>query len=290
MFGPQATAPTSCTTGGTTVGTATVAGSGSYNSSAAFTPASAGTYWWYASYGGDTNNSAANSGCGSAMASTYVYSATSVANVSSTATTNNATTSSFTVQPSTTYLLLVFRHSATGDGITSISSSGLSPALSLPSFTSITSQTYDTSKDYQWAYWITTSGSASGTGTLTLNFTDTLGAGQVTIADLIALGGVSSTAPVVTSNEITSNGSSTTATANLPSAPSAGDVGFVFLSGEKGLGASAPTASPAMTNLFYSQQGPGSMGPYVTAPGAQNESFTITNSPWGTIGLELTHP
>ena len=48
VFGPQATAPTACTGGGTTVGTATVAGNGTYNPSRRLHPDKAGTYWWYA--------------------------------------------------------------------------------------------------------------------------------------------------------------------------------------------------------------------------------------------------
>ena len=61
----QATAPTTCTTGGTTVGTGTtVAGNATYNPSAGYTPTAAGNYWWYASYGGDTNNNTATSTCG----------------------------------------------------------------------------------------------------------------------------------------------------------------------------------------------------------------------------------
>ena len=45
VFGPQATAPATCTTGGTTVGTATVSGNGAYAPSAGYTPTAAGTYW-----------------------------------------------------------------------------------------------------------------------------------------------------------------------------------------------------------------------------------------------------
>jgi hypothetical protein len=243
VFGPQASAPTTCTGGGTTVGTSSVSGNASYSSSASYTPSGAGVYWWYASYAGDPNNNSATSTCGSGMPFTYVYSASSVTTANAT-TGASATTSSFTVQPTTTYLLLVYRHSSTGDGLTSLSSASLSPALTLSSFTSITSQTYDISKDYQWAYWITTSATASGTGTLTLNFNNTLGGGSTTLVDLIQLGGVKTTAPVVTSNEITSNGNSGTATANLPSVPGSGDLGLVFLSAEKGLGGSAPTGSP----------------------------------------------
>ena len=67
VFGPLTNAPTTCTTGGTTVGTATVNnGNATYTSSAGYTPPGAGNYWWYASYGGDANNGAANSGCGTA--------------------------------------------------------------------------------------------------------------------------------------------------------------------------------------------------------------------------------
>ncbi len=72
VFGPQTTAPTTCTTGGTTVGTATVAGNSTYHPSAGYSPTSAGTYWWYASYGGDASNTASASTCGTGMTSTVV--------------------------------------------------------------------------------------------------------------------------------------------------------------------------------------------------------------------------
>ncbi len=76
VFGPQASAPGSCASGGTTVGTATVSGPATYNPSAGYTPATQGTYWWYASYNGDANNGASNSTCGSGMTSTTVGNAT----------------------------------------------------------------------------------------------------------------------------------------------------------------------------------------------------------------------
>jgi hypothetical protein len=74
VFGPTSPSspPADCTTGGTTVGTAAVSGDNTYNPSAGFTPGSAGTYWWYASYGGDGTNAASNSGCGTGMTSTTV--------------------------------------------------------------------------------------------------------------------------------------------------------------------------------------------------------------------------
>ena len=72
VFGPQASAPSTCTSGGTTVGTATAAGNGTYHPNAGFTPSQAGNYWWYASYPSDANNNAATSTCGSGMAETVV--------------------------------------------------------------------------------------------------------------------------------------------------------------------------------------------------------------------------
>ena len=72
VFGPQAQAPTSCTSNGTSVGTATVSGNGTYNPSIVFTPSAIGNYWWYASYGGDSNNLTDSSICGTGMSETVV--------------------------------------------------------------------------------------------------------------------------------------------------------------------------------------------------------------------------
>ena len=69
VFGPDSE-PTSCTSGGTTLGTATPAGDGTYTSSGTFTPSLAGDYWWYASSAGDANNNAAASACTTGMSET----------------------------------------------------------------------------------------------------------------------------------------------------------------------------------------------------------------------------
>jgi len=61
-YGPSTTAD--CTTRPVDDETVTVAGNGSYTTPAGFTPAQAGTYWWTASYGGDTNNNPAAANCG----------------------------------------------------------------------------------------------------------------------------------------------------------------------------------------------------------------------------------
>lgn len=73
VFGPAALAPLTCTGAGwSTVGISTPAGNGSYSPSAGYLPTAAGTYWWYASYAGDANNSPASSACGASMSSTVV--------------------------------------------------------------------------------------------------------------------------------------------------------------------------------------------------------------------------
>jgi hypothetical protein len=72
VFGPQPSPPSSCSSGGTTVGTAGVSGNGAYHPSSGFTPSTPGTYWWSAAYGGDTGDSAAASTCGAGMTQTVV--------------------------------------------------------------------------------------------------------------------------------------------------------------------------------------------------------------------------
>ena len=79
VFGPQSTAPTNCSAGTTWTGnTASVSGNNTYHPSGAFTPSSAGDYWWYASYGGDGNNAAETSTCGSGMSETVVAAPTTL--------------------------------------------------------------------------------------------------------------------------------------------------------------------------------------------------------------------
>ncbi len=72
VFGPQSSPPSSCTSGGTTVGAASAYGDGTYQPAAGFTPPAPGDYWWYASYGGDAGDEASASACGSGMAETSV--------------------------------------------------------------------------------------------------------------------------------------------------------------------------------------------------------------------------
>jgi len=72
VFGPQATAPTNCSSGGTSLGTTSVAGNGTYHPAAGYKPATGGKYWWYTQYTGDSLNGGSHSACGTGMTSTTV--------------------------------------------------------------------------------------------------------------------------------------------------------------------------------------------------------------------------
>ena len=96
VFGPGAE-PTSCTSGGTTLGTATPAGDGTYTSSGTFTPTLAGDYWWYASSAGDANNNAAASACTSGMSETIVAPSTVITSSANPAAYQTAVTLTATV-------------------------------------------------------------------------------------------------------------------------------------------------------------------------------------------------
>ena len=75
-FGPSSSAPSSCGTGWATWAgnTAAVSNgastSGTYHAATGFTPTAAGKYWWYATYGGDTNYNGQSFACPTLTAST----------------------------------------------------------------------------------------------------------------------------------------------------------------------------------------------------------------------------
>ena len=74
VYGPG-TRPSACpgSTNWTQVGgPVPVSGDGSYSPDAEFTPTQIGDYWWYAVYGGDAGNTAADSACGSGSKDTAV--------------------------------------------------------------------------------------------------------------------------------------------------------------------------------------------------------------------------
>ena len=77
-------------------------------------------------------------------------------------------------------------------------------------------------------------------------------------------------------------------------APLAGtDFDVYFLNAKEGLGASAPTGTPAVTNLIYVPGGSGSAATYFAGTPSQNESFNTSpasNKHWGTIAVEIKRP
>lgn len=72
VFGPSASPPSSCGSGGVSLGSAQVSGDETYHPADAFTPAAPGDYWWYASYDGDPGDNAVGSACGASMPETVV--------------------------------------------------------------------------------------------------------------------------------------------------------------------------------------------------------------------------
>jgi hypothetical protein len=164
----------------------------------------------------------------------------------------------------------------------------LTPGLSTSSFTSITSQAYNTI-DHQWAYDVTTGAGASGTGTLTVTFSSTSGSTGSTILDLIQLAGNNMAAPIVTTDTATAHGSSTSASAKLPAAPRASDAEVVFLSAQQDLG-TAPTSAPTMASAFYTHQVAGSADAFVAVPAQRSETMALSASAnWGTLAFEIQH-
>ena len=161
VFGPG-TEPTSCTSGGTTLGTATPAGDGTYTSSGSFTPTVAGDYWWYASSAGDANNNAAASACATGMSETVVGLASPTLTASGPATGNAGTTisgsavSSTMVGSSGTNATATITFTVFGPGAepTSCTSGGTTLGTATPAgdgtYTSSGSFTPTVAGDYWW--------------------------------------------------------------------------------------------------------------------------------------------
>src|ERR1019366_4154732 len=74
---------------------------GTYHPSAGFTPTAAGSYFWYASYNGDSNNNASVSTCGSSMSVTVVSGSTSTTLVITTSPVSGAASNGASLGPIT---------------------------------------------------------------------------------------------------------------------------------------------------------------------------------------------
>ena len=288
VFGPQATAPTTCTTGGTTVGTGTtVSGNGTYNPTAGFTPAAAGNYWWYASYGGDTNNSTATSTCGSTMSETVVavpVTVTQEANGNSTSAT--LTTGNFNMVNGTTYIITALDNdnSNTQPTVGFTITGGETPALVANSYNSFggTNSPDCNNYCYEWAWSFTANETASATVKLT-----GFNSNNYTVADVVALGAGNVITTGATSNNAGKGG---TASANLATTATAGDVSVEIIDSDNTMGSSL-TWSAGSSNLFYSSTGNGSLGVYDTNPAVTTDTTSAngfgSEKGWATIALEI---
>jgi hypothetical protein len=126
-YGPSATAD--CTTTPVKTETVTVTGNGGYTTPAGFTPAQAGTYWWTASYDGDTNNNPATATCGD---ESVTIAKASPAITTTPATSGTGTVGSTTVTDTAT---LSNGYNPTGTITFSLFGPSEAPACSAPVFT-----------------------------------------------------------------------------------------------------------------------------------------------------------
>ena len=288
VFGPQASAPTTCTTGGTTVGTGTtVTGNATYNPTAGYTPTTAGNYWWYASYGGDANNNTATSTCGATMSETVVaVPATVTQEATGNSTTATVTTANFNMVNGTTYVITALDNdnSATEPTVGFTVTGGETPALITNSYNSFggTNSPDCNNYCYEWAWSFT----ANTTATATVKLTG-LNNNNYTVADVLALGAGNVITTGATSNNA---GKAGTATANLATAATAGDISVEIIDSDDTMGASL-TWSAGSGNLFYSSTANGSLGVYDTNPAVTTDTTSTagfgSEKGWATIALEI---
>ena len=235
VFGPGAE-PTSCTSGGTTLGTATPAGDGTYTSSGSFTPTVAGDYWWYASSAGDANNNAAASACTTGMSETVVAAASPTLTASGPATGNAGTAiagsavSSAMVGSSGTNATATITFTVFGPGAepTSCTSGGTTLGTAIPAgdgtYTSSGSFTPTVAGDYWW--YASSAGDANNNAAASAC---TTGMSETVVAEAISATSVTSSANPATYGE------SVTLTATVTGAASFG----------------APTGTVAFTDGSY---------------------------------------
>jgi hypothetical protein len=193
---------------------------------------------------------------------------------------SSVTTASFTLKANTTYLVFAFTNSNTGDSATFSSTfSGSPPFMSI----GIGSQVYNT-KQYTFGRWVN-GGATDSTGKITVTFAQPSTQAYVQV---IQLSGNNVLNPIAQSAYASGNNTNPY-TANLPALTSSGNNGVNFLTAKEDLGASAPIASPTMTNLVYAHKGDGSAGSYTSQTAIQNSSFSGGNKHWGTIAVEINH-
>jgi len=218
--------------------------------------------------------------------------ATSVA--SGTTGSRTLTTSAFNMASGTTYVVTAF---ASNSNTPTLTIAG-TPATTLFATNNFQNNNNcaDSNSCTQWAWWFTANTNATGT-TISLQFSRNTN-GE--IADVIALSGNSTSAPIVQSNTASAcNGgctnNTTTVTANLTSAPAAGDITLQILGSDDSISGGANAWSPATTNLYFNGAANNSAALQVdvASPGTQNESTSANgfggSQDWGTISVEIGH-
>jgi hypothetical protein len=169
-------------------------------------------------------------------------------------------------------ILLVFAK-PTGFGTPSINSFGGGNYSGSPTLIANTSPggNYET-----WAYWVTANGNGASVS-VSLSHTNS------TELDVLVLAGNNTASPVAQSH--TTAGTSTTATASLPSAPASGDAEIAWL-GTQGNNGGITTPSGWQEVDESNSQG---FGSYFTATNAsQSQSFSLGSfASWVTITLDI---
>jgi len=192
------------------------------------------------------------------------------------------TTSSFTFKANTTYLVFVFTETAGGDSATFTST-----GLGSPLFNNIGSGSlnYNTN-DYEYGKYL--NGGNNANGTITVTTVKTIS--KPSYIQVVELCGNNTSTPIA-QNAYLSGNNTNPYTANLPATPLAPtNFDVYFLDAGDDFGPSAPTGTPAVTNLFYAHGGGTAAGTYFKDTPSQNESFAGGNKHWGTIAVEIKRP
>jgi len=195
------------------------------------------------------------------------------------------TTSSFTFKANTTYLVFAFTESKAGDSAT-FSSTGLGS----PTFNNIGSGSlFYNGNDYEYGQYL--NGGNNANGTITVTTVQTIS--KPSYIQVVELCGNDTSTPIAQFAYATGNNTNPY-TANLPASPLAPtNFDVYFLDAGDDFGPSAPTGTPAVTNLFYAHGGGTAAGTYFKDTPSQTESFNTSpgsNKHWGTIAVEIKRP
>ena len=254
-------------------------------------------------------DNAGNTSAASTNSFTYsnVPTASSVANIT-TAGGLSSTTSTFNMTSDTTYVVGFYQTTSSpqsgGTYSPTLTINGSPTTHPIPSSvnnfggaTSPNCQQYC----YEWAWWFTAN-SSQANSSIAVTFNLNSGPSVEAIVDVLQLGGSNATTPIVAAATSTASGcnsfgcanNTSTATANLATGATAGDIAIEMISSDGNMNSSALTWTPAIPSagdLFQNNNANGSLGVYMTSPAVQNEQtssagFSGTGD-WGTIAFEI---